>query len=113
MYFRLRSFARKEMKEYTFTRTSNTIGVGEVSEGTITENTYPALIVMKTKKNHSLDNSFGGSNTRQLNIKIEKIYSLETGDKVTFQGTTFKVKEIVPREYADFYEAVGELDDGC
>lgn len=106
MYFKLKSFAGKELKKYKVIRNTgysldNPIGINE-------EFIYPMIVYKKSLKIISPNND-GIRVFNQLNGKIEKKYNLKLHDTIEIEGYLYRVIELLPRLYADFNEFILEI----
>lgn len=106
MYFKLKTFAKKEIRKYEVIRQSeydinNPVGSEE-------NFIFPMLIYKKSLKVIT-PNQDGIRKLNQLNGKIEKIYDLRLYDTIIFNNKKYRVVELLPRVYSDFNEFVLEL----
>lgn len=107
MKFRLKQFAKNELRKYQVTRKSeydihNPDGVEEVYH-------WDMVIYKKTLKVATPDPNSAIKVLNQLNGKILKSYGLKLGDIITVENINYRVVEILPRLYADFNEFVLEM----
>lgn len=107
MKFRLKQFAKNELRKYQVTRKSeydmhNPDGAEEVYH-------WDMVIYKKTLKVATADPNSAIKVLNQLNGKILKSYGLRLGDIITVENINYRVVEILPRLYADFNEFVLEM----
>lgn len=107
MKFRLKQFAKNELRTYQVTRKAeydmkNPDGAEEVYHRDM-------VIYKKTLRVATADPNSAIKVLNQLNGKILKSYDLKLGDIITVEQLNYRVVEILPRMYADFNEFVLEL----
>ncbi len=107
MKFKLATFAKRELKQYTVRR----LGEYDIHNQNQKEEKFiwTMLIYKKTLKVLVADTNDGLHTQGQLNGKIWKKHKLLKGDIIEVFGLDYRVTEIVPRLYADFYEFTLEL----
>lgn len=106
MYYKLKTFAKGELKEYGVIRHSGyDIDNPTGRDG---EFKFPMIIYKKSLKvlNPTQD---GVRESMQVAGKVEKIYDLRNGDVILYHNQKMKVIDLFPREYADFSEFVLEV----
>lgn len=106
MFFRLKSFAGDELKEYRVIR--NLEYSLDNPKGSNEEFNYLMLIYKKNLKVLTPNND-GIRILNQLTGKIEKKYDIRMQDIVIVEDLKYRIIELIPRIYADFYEFVLEL----
>lgn len=106
MNFKLVTFAKNEIKPYAVRR----LGEYDIHNPKPEETfTWEMLIYKKTLKVLVADSNDGLHTQGQLNGKIWKKYELKKGDIIEVFGLDYRVIEIIPRIYTDFYEFTLEL----
>ena len=107
MYFKLSQFAKNEIKKYQVTRYEEY----DINDDKAKKSSFflDMLIYKKSLKVVTSDINSGLLIQNQLNGKVLKKYDLRLGDIIEVENLKYRVTEILPRLYADFFEFTLEM----
>lgn len=106
MEFKLKQFAKKELKNYLV----KTVGEYNIDNPSHSYQTREIeALIYKKKERTFLAKNDGGRVTGGLSGKTRKINNLKINEIIIVEGLEYKIVEVTPRIYADFIEFSMEL----